>query len=457
MADARRHARPMLVAGASLFLAWLASGQGPEAKADRITLRGGGQVKGKMIPDREHPGQFLFFGEVGKTPMVFKKDQIVQISPEKGPLDDYVLLRDRPRSTAQAEYDLGAWCEDHKLADLAQLHYELTLKRDSTFDAAHRKLGHVQRDGRWLNADEVKEAQGLVKYKGRWITVEEKERKEAQAATAAEGASWSRRIKLLRDAYLSGSEERAKEAERRLLAIDEPVAVAGVLKILGDDPIPALRTLAARMLGAIPGPDAATGLVGRMIEEEDESVLRATMDELARRDEAEVVPLLLRALRSSRHAVVNRSAWGLGNLNAVRVVPKLVPALITIEYEVVMVGGASGGPGVGFNAVTPGPLNGAYGGPVASLTPPAVGPGAVAFGATSVPYAQAGSSLNIGGGGGRGPVPRLVPVEYRNEEVLNALVKMTGRNFGFDIPAWKQWVATSFKIDAPPSRRVPQP
>ena len=336
MAEAHRHSRPRVVAGAVLLLAWLTTGPVLEAKADRITLRGGGQVKGKMIPDKEHAGQFLFFGEVGKTPMVFKKDQIIQVSPEKARSTITSFSGDRPRQTAQDEYNLGVWCDEHKLRDLAQVHYELTLKRDSTYAAAHKKLGHVQLDGRWLNADEVKEAQGMVRYKGRWITVEDKERKEAQAAAAAEGASWARRIKLLRDAYLAGPTDRSRDAERRLLAIDEPVAIAGVLKILGDDPIPALRTLAARMLGAIPGPDAASGLVGRMIEEVDEGVLRATMDELARRDESEVVPLLTRALRSTHHEVVNRSAWGLGNLNAVATVPKLVPALITIEYEVVM-------------------------------------------------------------------------------------------------------------------------
>ena len=459
MAEAHRHARPMPLAGAFLLLFWLAPGLSNVARADRITLRGGGQVKGKLIPDKDHPGQVLFFGEAGKTPMVFKKDQIVQVSPEKSALDDYVVLREKVRPTVESEYELGAWCEEHKLGDLAQVHYELALKRDSTFEAAHKKLGHVQMDGRWLNADEVKEAQGLVKYKGRWITVEDKERKEAQAATAAEGASWARRIKLLREAYLAGPQDRSREAERRLLAIDEPIAVGAVLRVLGEDPIPALRTLAARMLGAIPGPDAASGLVGRMIEEENENVLQATMNELTRRDESEVLPLLVKALRSTRHEVVNRSAWGLANLNAVKIVPKLVPALITIEYEVVMVGGSSGGAGVSFNAVAPSPGVGNYaGGPVPVLTPPVVGPGVVAYGASSLPYgAASGANLSVGGGGGRGPVPRLVPVEYRNDEVLAALVKMTGRDFGFDIPTWKQWVATSFKVDAPPTRRVPQP
>jgi HEAT repeats len=456
-------ARPLIVFGAVL-LGWLLVVPG-ESRADRITLRGGGQVRGKLIADKARPDVLLFIGEVGKTPMVFKKDQVVQVVAEKSPLDEYVVLRAQERSTAQAEHELGLWCEEHGLADLAQVHYESAVKRDSTFGPSHQKLGHVQRDGRWLNADELKEAQGLVKYKGHWITPEEKERKEALVATAAEGASWAKRIKLLRDSYLAGPDERSREAERRLLAIEEPVAVSPVLRVLGEDPIPALRGLAARILGGIPGSSASTGLVGRLMAEADQGVREVTMTEVARRDQAEVVPILIRALRSASPDVVNRAAWCLGNLNAVMTVPKLVPALITIENRVVMTTDAGNAPsgnfGVSFNAVSPAPGVNNYGGAsIPVLTPPVVGPGVVAFGATSVPYgAFNGPSLSVGGGGGgsRGPTPRLVAIEHHNSEVLAALIKMTGRDFGYDIPTWKRWVATSFRIEEAPSRRVPQP
>ena len=461
MPDARDEARPVRPI-ATLLLACLAIGGGAgPSMADRITVRGGGQLKGKLIADKAHPGQYLYIGEVGRTPMPFKKDQIVQVTPEKSALDEYVVLLEKERPTAEAEFALGTWCEENNLLDLAQVHFDHAVKRDSTFEPAHRKLGHVSMGGRWLNAEEVKEAQGLIKYKGRWITPEEKERREMLVATAAEGSTWVRRIKLLRDAYLSGPGQRGQDAERRLLAIDESAAVGPILKVLGEDPIPAIRTLASRILGGIAGPEATSGLVGRLLGEEDEAVRQATMNEVSRRDPADVLPLLTRGLRSAHHEVVNRSAWGLGNLNAAVAVPKLVPALITIEYEVVMVSGGSSTPAPSF---TPSPPNagfltengGGYSLPV--LTPPVVGPGVVAFGASSVPYgALNGSSINIGAGGGRGPIPRLVPIEHQNREVLDALIKMTGRDFGFDIPTWKRWVATSFKVESAPTRRVPEP
>ena len=427
---------------------------GLTARADKIILRGGGQLKGKLIPDPAHPGQSLFLGESGKTPMVFKQDQIVQVSAEKSGLDEYVILLAKERPTAEAEFELGAWCDAHKLTDLAVVHYELAVRNDRTYEPAHRKLGHVLLGGRWLDFDEVKVAQGMVKFKGRWMTPEEKERREMLATSAAEGNAWVKRIRALREGYLNGPIERSKEAERRLLAIDTPQAIGPILKILGEDPVPSLRILAARIVGPISSPEATAGLVGRLLAEEDEAVRQATISELSHRDLAEVVPLLTRGLRSTHHDVVNRSGWALGVLNASLTVPKLIPALVTIESEVVI-----GDAGPGFNAASPAPGFASYsGGSYPVLSAPVVGPGVVGYGATAVPYGpSAGSSIGGGPGASRGPVSKLVQVEHRNDEVLAALVKLTGHDFGYDIASWKRWVATSFKVETAPSRRVREP
>ncbi len=448
--------------------AWIASGE--PARADRILLRGGGQVKGKLVADPAHPGGLILIGEVGKTPLTLKKDQIVHVTLEKGPLDEYVERLEQPRSTAADEMALAAWCEEHHLRDLAQVHYAAALKRDDTLGEAHAKVGHVLMDGRWLDADEVKEAQGMVKYKGRWMLPEEKDKKESQVALASEGASWAKRVKLLRDSYQAGPESRSRDAEARLLAIREPVAVVPVLRVLGEDPVPFFRAMAARILGAIPGPEADRGLVSRLLAETEQPVREATVAELARRDAAEIVPMLARALRSARPEVVNRAAWGLAQLNAVSAVPRLIPSLITIEYKVVMAAEEvqqPGGIGVSFGSVNNagvvgnGGIGSVGGGSFAALTAPAVAPGAVAYGAVAVPYgALDAQGFAVGTGGPptqRIPVPRMVPIEHHNAEVLNALVKMTGRDFGFDVASWKRWSTASFRTEAAPSRRVPQP
>ena len=466
------------------------------ARADRISLRGGGTLRGKVLPDPKFADRVLVLLERGKTPLSLGKRQLLGVVPEAGPLDDYLKKRDAAAATAQGQFDLGAWCGTHKLADLAEVHYEAALKLDAAFAPAHKKLGHVLYADKWLTPDELRAAQGMVRYKGRWITREEKDRYDQDGADAAEQASWVQHVQSLRDAIAYGSEDRKREAESKLYEIRDPAAVGPLVKVLGPDTDP-MRVTLARVLGGIPGREAARALADRLLAESDSAVRSATMDVLERRKDPEAVKRLVRALKSTEPAVVNRSAWALANLKAEDAVPSLVGALFTQKQEVVMApdgGGGGGGEAGAINATfgsgpayAPATSTPLYGAPIAFngssvgyLTPPAVGPGVVAFGATSLPYYQVGpappvgpapviglgqvapgAGVGVAGGGGlnasRGPVPHLLTRTFRNVEVHAALVKLTGEDFGFDSAAWNRWVRTSFQADRAPARRVRQP
>src|SRR5262249_12319440 len=154
--------------------------------------------------------------------------------------------------TVQAQYDLGTWCEQNKLTDLARLHYESAVAIDKAFEPAHRKLGHVFHDGYWLSRDDLSAVQGLVKYKGRWVSTEEKVKRLAADETAATMASWVRRIKILRQAIVNGPDDRRREAETQLMAIRDAAAVRPLIQVLGNDE-PRQRILLAQVLAMIPG------------------------------------------------------------------------------------------------------------------------------------------------------------------------------------------------------------
>jgi hypothetical protein len=452
-------AAPLLLGVASILLG------GIESVADRIVLRGGGEIRGKVVADPSRPDRVTVLLATGKTPLTFQKPQILHVTPEPSALDEYVARREKVGQGAEAQYELGLWCESQKLPDLAALHYEAAVAQDKSFAPAHQKLGHTLVAARWLNADEVREAQGLVRYKGKWITKEEREAREAQLVVGAEQASWVRRIRLLRQAIANSSEERAREAERQLQEIRDPVAITPLVRVLGRDDAP-FRILLDQVLGLIPGPEAAGALVGRLLSESDAEVREETLAGLETRPDANIVPILVKALRSTNPEVVNRAAWALSGLGAIATVPRLVPALITTQYRMVMMPSSSGG-GSSSNVL------GSVGVPIYSngsslalLTPPAVGPGTVAYGATSVPYysysPNLASSLSVGGGptagpDNRGPLFKLMDYSYQNVEVRKALVKMTGQDFGYDIPSWRRWVNRSFRTESTPARKVPQP
>lgn len=463
--------RAALVLGSALCCAG-------QARADRIILRGGSQIRGVVLPAPPGSKQVLVQTEALTTPIKYRQEQIVEVITEPSALGDYLARRDKVADTAQAQYDLGVWCEEHKLKPFAEIHFRKAIERDGAFAAAHKKLGHVLSGDHWITYDEMRSAQGLLKHQGKWVTKEEKEKLEAEAGMAVERTSWARRLYVLRQALFFGTPERRQQAETQLMSIHDPAATGPLVKAFGEDP-PEARAMLARILGTIPGKEASSALVSRVLAEADSEVRQATMDELAHRDEQEILPQLLRALKARDLAVINRAAWAIGNLNAVSAVPKLVQALVTVDQQIVWDppdASAGGNVGVGFTSVPRGAGANLPGmmGPMATsgastagmpypfygVNSVAVGPGVVAYGAGfPAPLVGTGASLSVGGEPGlsRGYQPHLVRNEYHNTEVLNALRRLTGQNFGYNQAAWRNWLTSSFRPEPTPRRRVPQP
>ena len=380
-----------------------AFGPGPRvARTDEIVLRGGGQVQGKVVPDPRDSNRVQVWLLKGRKPLSLEKSRILEVIPKASPLDEYIVKQKQTAETTQARYDLGIWCEQNKLTDLSRIHFEEALAIDKSFEPAHRKLGHVYHDGYWLTRDELNARQGLVKYKGRWISAEQKAKHDAEDKLVAEQTTWLRRIKILRQAIVHGPVHRKREAEAQLMAIREPEAVVPLLRALGNDE-PEQRILLAQVLSVIPAREASLALVQQIVAEPLSSVRSIFLDKLKDRDDPSVIPRLIKALSSSDIRVINRAAWTLGNLEAVQAVPNLIPALITTEQQIVMVQPPSvtnTGPlgGQGYSTAAPLAMNNSN---AVLLTPPAVSNGVVAYGATGVP-----TGLALGNAGVADPATR---------------------------------------------------
>jgi hypothetical protein len=428
------------------------------AHADEIVLRGGGQVQGKVQPDPQNKDRVQVWLVQGRKPLSFNKAQILEVIPKASPLDEYFERAKKAQETVQSQFDLGTWCEQNKLPDLARLHFEAALLADKSFEPAHRKLGHVYHDGYWLSRDDLSAIQGLVKYKGKWISTEERAKRQAEEESTATQASWVRRIKILRQSIVNGPEDRRREAETQLMAIRDSQAVSPLLRVLGNDE-PPMRILLAQILASIPGKEATAGLVKQILAEPTADVRPVIFEKLKDRDDPNVVPQLVRALTSPDIQVINRAAWTLGNLGAIEVVPKLIPALLTNEQRVVMVArDGSNVPAIGAPGVPMVPLH-YNNNDIAVQTPPVISQGAVAYGVISAPiYAfPYGVGFNPGAQINNSPEPRLMTFTFRNVEVLAALQKMTGQDFGYDIQSWRNWVSHDFHPAPATARKVVQP
>ena len=457
----------VVVMAASAFLP-------PQARADRIRLRGGGEIKGVVVTDpAAKPETVPVQTEKSANPLVFAKTGILSVVREAGPLDDYLARKDKVEATAQAHFDFGLWCEDVKLAGPADAQYQQALALDPQFGPAHKKLGHVLHGTRWLTYDGQREAQGLVKFKGKWVLKSEKEKIDAAAALSAEQSSWATRLKLLRRKLYDGDPATRESAEVQIAAIRDPAAIPGLLRAFAGDG-DAVRIRLAQLLAAIEGPDATEALVNLTVVEHDLDVRQAMLDELIRRRDPETSTRLVAALKAKDPDVVGRAAWALAVMKQLSAVPRLVDALVQTDKRMVMVpvaGGGGGGGGLsgsyGFAQNLSGgssssvPASGQQGfatvGAVPYLTGPVVAPGVVAFGASSVPVVSGSNAVPTGGQQQIGQMPVKATIRYQNGEVLKALESLTGENYGFDQLAWKKWIGTSLRVEGEAPRRIPKP
>src|SRR4051812_36736400 len=81
---ARTITRKVVIVAGAVFFCLLANLS--TATADRITLRGGGQIRGKVLPDPKSADRVMVLPERGKTPLRFQKAQIVEVIAEPSAL-----------------------------------------------------------------------------------------------------------------------------------------------------------------------------------------------------------------------------------------------------------------------------------------------------------------------------------------------------------------------------------
>ncbi len=134
---------------------------------------------------------------------------------------------------------------------------------------------------------------------------------------------------------------------------------------------------------------------------DDVDEVRATcMDWLKKTKDSRVVQYYIHKLGDKDNLTINRAARGLMEMGDPAAIGPLIEALIT-DHKITIPGGP------------PGKMTG-------SFSPKGSGSG--------------GIGLGVGGGGPKTKVNRV-----RNQTVLDALVALTGRNFEFNVEAWRQW------------------
>jgi hypothetical protein len=152
-------------------------------------------------------------------------------------------------------------------------------------------------------------------------------------------------------------------------------------------------------------------LIDLSLHDRDEELRLTALDELVRHKDPEMVNLYVKALKNKDIAVINRAAAGLAAMGDTSAIGPLIDVLAVHQRITVK---------EGSNAI-------------ASRFPTSGGGG------------PAGLSM--------GTSTKVYERQVLNETVRDALVKLTGVNYGFDPEQWKAWHAAKRQQQAVSLRR----
>ncbi len=412
------------------MLVWLGLGCGvflspPAARADLIRLKSGGELRGEIPFEKgATSGPEVTITTLTGTQVVVAQDQIEFVTRRPLKFEEYETRAKRTPITIEAQWKLAEWCREHNLRSQRKAHLDHIIKLDPDHEKAHYGLKHTKVDGVWMTREERMTSQGYVKHKGKWMTPQEVELTEKTEAEREREEKWFQQVHLWKY-WLTGSHAgRSRDALQTLRELKNPDAVAALVKNFQDEEDKRLRSMYVAILANIPGPKPVAALVTQSLHDVDYEIRYASLNSIKPEQYEAAVPLYIRELKNSVNAVVGRAGQALGRMADDRAVPQLIEALITTHQYQVRVP-VPGSPG--FLANGGGMTNGGV-----SLPPQ------VAIGLRTGQYN--GVIIN------QPQTPQQTKVvtierEEQNREVLEALQKITGKNFGYNERTWKLWHA----------------
>jgi hypothetical protein len=234
---------------------------------------------------------------------------------------------------------------------------------------------------------------------------------------------YTRQLRAIKHTYLdrphdSRYEEAFAKGRTRVLAMNDPLAIDPLTRLLSDGDEPC-RALLVEALSRFDEDQATMNLVVVALLDPAESVRLRAVEALRKRNDPRIVSDLRSALRSDEDVVVRNAAVALGKLRARDAAYDLIDLLsykrkvsYTVPREALLTS-IQGNYIAGYRAKV------ARG--VAQVEP-------------IIGVIGSGSAIS------RAPVTvRLTQTVYRTE-VQEALIAITGQNFGFDHDKWLQWL-----------------
>lgn len=376
------------------------------SNADIFHLKDGGQIDGKII--EQTSAQYRVRTIYGT--MAIAADNVDRIETATSVFDRYDEKVKQAADTADAQSTMGIWCKDNGLRNEAKKHLGRAIELQPDHPAARAALGYELVDGKWI---EQPATQPASRPAARRSEPEDNDQK----LISQTQIRWSRQIRAIRSQYLEATDANLiAEGRKRIAAIRDPLAILPMVQILSEGNFNCRETLIETLKRF--GEDESTlNLAALALLESDDRLRESVIGELVRRRDVRVDSQFRKALSTDNDEIIKRAAAALGALRSWPAIPELIERLTAQRRKSVEV---------------PVP---AYFGSMADEFGPR---GTISLGG-NVKYRP------VVGVGTASVFVRLETVMQKRDvtvfrtEVQQALVAITGENFGFEADEWRRW------------------
>ena len=368
--------------------------------ADELVLKSGGVLQGSPVKGDPKSPVYQWVSPSGIQWEIAEKLAEPPKSLSRAE-KSYLQKAVRTEDTTAAQWALAQWCYENKLRNRGDQHAQRVIELEPGHEEARRRLRFELVDGEWMTREQKMARQGFFPYKGKYRTQQEIDLLKRDEELSKLEGEWVRPVRTY--AKWLQDDKKFEQGRAKLLEIRDAAAAPAIHAVMKKEPNPALRLLYVECLGQIDQGGGRAGLASAALFDEDHEVRLTCVDALkAAPPFHDLIDKFIDGLRHEDVAIVRRAAEALGELGDTAAVEPLIDTLIVSRVEVVEASPHNFD--LGFN--------------------------------TSAP-----NSFGTGGGGfGMGKAPtRKIKHEIRVDECLESLEKITGRNFGYDIEAWKAW------------------
>lgn len=380
------------------------------ARADIFHLKGAGQIEGQVLEDR---GEVLRIRTTIGT-VDIEKAQIIKQVPGLSPWERYDKEKKKYKSTAADQFRLAQWCAKNGLRSEQFDHLREAIKLDPQHAEARKALGFVKENGKW------------IKRSGRPpADPDHQAKKQAKAAgdqVRKVVAEWFVQVQAIHRGRLEGENDptskRFRDGREQILAIREPLAIPAITSILSTG-TEIVRRLMVESLAQFDEDEATMNLVVVTLLDPSSAIRKSAAVELVERKDPRIVDTLRDAVNSGEEPVLRNAATALGLLKARDAVEDLIGKLSFATKQSVLVSG-------------PVYLDSIWhvfgrssryrcGGDFLWYEPACIG----CLGPGTMLGTESWHEVHL--------------VSVYRTEVQEALIQITGQNFGFDADAWRLW------------------